>query len=294
MDERASWRAPELGERREVQTRIGPLGVFEAGEGPPVVFVHGLLVNANLWRKVVEPLNADGLRTLVLDLPLGSHPRPAPGDADLAPPTVAAAVADALEALELEDVTLVGNDTGGALSQMLVTSRPERVGRLALTSCDYRDNFPPRLFSYFKVLGRFPALIPAVLAPLRLRPARRLPIAYGWLAKRPIDPLAEDSYILPALRDAGVRRDVVKLIRGVDPRDTRRAADLLGGFSGPALVAWSAQDKVFPRSHAEALAAVLGGARLEWIEDSYTFSAEDNPARLAELIGGFVREEVPA
>src|SRR5262249_47121802 len=143
VKEKATWRDPELGVARELELSQGRLRCFEAGSGSPIVFLHGLLVNANLWRKVVTRLSPD-FRCIALDLPLGAHTLPMPDAADLTPHGLAALVADALEALALEQVTLVGNDTGGALCQIVVTRRPERIGRLVLTSCDYRDNFPPR------------------------------------------------------------------------------------------------------------------------------------------------------
>ena len=291
MKSNAIWRDPALGEPRVLDLRPGRLRYFEAGSGAPIVFVHGLLVNANLWRKVVARLAPD-FRCITLDLPLGAHELPLNADAALAPPDVANLIADALEALELEDVTLVGNDTGGALSQMLITTRPERVGRLVLTSCDYRDHFPPPLFSYLTLLPRVAPLIPALFAGMRLRAPRRLPIAFGRLAKRPIEREAEDSYVLPLLQDKQVRRDAIKVLRGTDKSQTNAAADRLGDFRKPALIAWSADDRVFPKSDAEALAADLPDARLEWVEDAYTFSSEDNPDRLAELIAGFVRQPV--
>ena len=291
---KAEWRSPSLGERRVLDLSGGrKLAYFESGSGAPIVFVHGLLVNANLWRKVVERLSPD-FRCIALDLPLGSHTMPMPEGADLAPPAVAALVADALEALGLEDATIVGNDTGGALCQMVVTTRPERVGRLVLTSCDYRDQFPPAMFAYFKPVARVPGAFKVLFAPMRLRAPRRLPIAFGWLTKRPIDRDAEDSYVLPGMTDSAVERDVKRVIAGIDTRDTNQAADRLGEFDKPALIAWSREDKLFKPAHAEALAKDLPDARLEWIDDAYTFSMEDNPARLAEAIAGFVREPARA
>ncbi len=295
MDDRGRWRAAELGERGEVQTGLGPIRYFSTGEGPAVVMVHGLLVNANLYRKVAPRLAEAGLRAVTLELPLGSHERPAKPSAEVSPGTVAAAIIETIDELGLEDVTLVGNDTGGALCQFAVTTRTRTaIGRLVLTSCDYRDNFPPKAFSYFKLLARAPGAIPPLLAPIRIRKLRRVPLAFGWLAKRPIDKEAEDSYILPTLTDREVRHDLTRFLRNIDKRDTQRAADLLGGFGKPALVAWSKEDRFFPPKHAEALANDLGGARLEWIEDSYTFSAEDQPGRLAELIAAFAREPAEA
>ena len=287
--EKATWRDPALGEARELDLAQGRLRCFEAGTGAPIVFVHGLLVNANLWRKVLPKLSPD-FRCIALDLPLGSHELPMKAMADLSPPGVANLIADAIEALELQDVTLVGNDTGGALCQLLVTSRPERIGRLVLTSCDYRDNFPPAMFSYFKLLPPLSPLMPVVFAPMRLRALRRLPFALGWLTNRPIERQAEDSYILPVLGDRGVRADLNKMISGVDKRLTNEAADHLKEFDRPALIAWSREDRFFKPEHAERLASDLPHARLEWIEGARTFSAEDQPERLAELIAGFVRE----
>jgi pimeloyl-ACP methyl ester carboxylesterase len=200
----------------------------------------------------------------------------------------------ALEALGLEDVTLVGNDTGGALCQIAVTTRPERVGRLVLTPCDYMDNFPPRLFRPLKLVARAPGATQAILTTLRPRAPRRLPLAFGWLTKRPIDPDAEDSYLYPALVDPAVRGELRRVLPAIHPRHTRAAAERLGGFDRPALIAWAREDRLFPARHAEELAQRLPAARLEWVDDSYTFVPEDQPGRLAELIAGFVREAVPA
>ena len=126
-------------------------------------------------------------------------------------------MADAIEALGLEDVTLVGNDSGGAMCQMIVTTRPERIGRLVLTSCDFRDNFPPKLFGYFKPTAAIPGGLLLLAQSLRSGMVRRLPIAYGWLTKRPIDREAEDSYRLPVIQSAAVREDTRNFIKGADP-----------------------------------------------------------------------------
>jgi pimeloyl-ACP methyl ester carboxylesterase len=291
--QRATWRDPDLGHARELDLAQGRLRFFEAGAGAPIVFVHGLLVNANLWRHVVRTLSPD-FRCVALDLPLGSHELPMQRDADLSPAGVANLVADAIETLDLRDVTLVGNDTGGVLCQLLVTRRPERIGRLVLTSCDYRDNFPPPMFRYFELLPAISPLLPVLFAPMRLRAMRRLPFAFGLLTHRQIERRAEDSYILPVLGDRGVRADLNKVIRGVNRRLTNEAADRLRGFHKPALIAWSRDDRLFPPEHAERLASDLPNARLGWIEGARAFSPEDQPERLAELISGFVRQPTAA
>ncbi|HYI99142.1 MAG TPA: alpha/beta hydrolase [Thermoleophilaceae bacterium] len=289
--DRAHWRSPALGDARVLDLPGGRLAYHDVGSGPPIVFVHGLLVNANLWRKVVERLAPD-FRCIALDLPFGAHTLPLPAGAANTPPAAAGMVADALEALDLDDVTLVGNDSGGALCQMLITTRPERVGRLVLTSCDYRDNFPPKLFGYLKPAARVPGLLRLLVQPFRLHLPRRTPIAFGWLTKRPIDRAAEDSYVLPAIHDAGVRRDARAFILGADTAQTNAAADRLRKVRQPALIAWSTEDRAFPLEDGRRLAADLPNSRFDPIDDAYTFSMEDNPERLSELIAGFVREPV--
>jgi pimeloyl-ACP methyl ester carboxylesterase len=289
MNEKATWRDPALGVARELDLPDGRIRCFDGGSGPPIVFAHGLLVNANLWRKVVARLSPE-FRCIALDLPLGSHTLPMPEGADLTPHGLADLIADALEELALEQVTLVGNDTGGALCQMVVTRRPERVGRLVLTSCDYRDNFPPPMFRYFKAAAAIPGAMKLLMLPMRLRAPRRLPFAFGWLVTRPIDSEAEDSYLIAGMTIEGVDRDLKRVIKGIDTRYTNEAADRLGQFEKPVLIAWSHDDRFFKPAHAKRLAQELPNARLAWIENARSLSPEDEPARLAELITSFVRE----
>src|SRR5215831_5846654 len=138
------WRSPALGQARAVELAQGTVEVFERGRGPTIVFAHGWLANANLWRKVVEPLAAR-FHCVVPDLPLGSHRVPLLPGADLTPQGCGALIADLIEALDLSDVTLVGCDSGGAYSQIAVAARPQRVARLLLTSCEtLYDSFPPQ------------------------------------------------------------------------------------------------------------------------------------------------------
>jgi pimeloyl-ACP methyl ester carboxylesterase len=284
----ADFRSPDLGPARTLD--LGGdrrLRVHVTGEGPAIVFVHGALVNANLWRKVVPRL--EGHTRVTLDMPLGSHLEAMPKSADLTPPALADLIADSLNHLELTDVTLVGNDTGGGLSQLVATRRPERIGKLVLTSCDAFENFPPRFFRIVLAPARIPGYIPVGFGGLRLRPLRRLPIAYGWLSNQAPEPEVDDSYVLPVLTKGPIRRDVRKLLKGLDPAYTLDAATKLASWDRPTLIAWSEKDRFFPPEHAERLAKLIPGARLEWIEGARTFSAEDAPERLAGLIGEFAR-----
>jgi pimeloyl-ACP methyl ester carboxylesterase len=293
MIDRTNWRADALGPGQTIDVGGGRrIDAHVTGEGPPIVFVHGLLVNANLWRKVVPRL--EGFTRVTLDLPLGSHIEPMPKGADLRAPALAGMIADVLEALDLTDVTMVGNDTGGGLTQLMAVRRPERVGALVLTSCDAFENFPPRFFRNVLAPARIPGAIPVAFGGLRLRPLRRLPIAYGWLMNEPPESEVDDSYVLPVLTRGVIRRDLRRVLGGFDPAETLDAAAKLTSWDKPALIAWSESDRFLPLSHAERLAKLIPGARLEWIKGARTFSPEDQPERLAELIGGFVRERSAA
>jgi pimeloyl-ACP methyl ester carboxylesterase len=293
MNERASWRAPELGPSQVLDLGAGRrIRAHVTGEGPTIVFVHGALVNANLWRKVVPRL--DSFKRVTLDLPLGSHLEPMPKDADMRPPALADLIAESLEALELDDVTVVGSDTGGGLTQILAVSRPQRIGALVLTSCDAFENFPPRFFRIVLAPARIPGAIPIAFGGLRARTLRRLPIAYGWLTNEQIDADAEDSYVLPALTNKAVARDVRRVLRGLDSKYTIDAALKLAGWDRPALIAWSENDRFFPPEHGVRLAKIIPGARFEQVDDARTFAAEDQPERLAGLIGAFVEEALPS
>jgi pimeloyl-ACP methyl ester carboxylesterase len=280
------WRDPALGEATEVETSGGRIRAFTAGSGEPIVFVHGALVNANLWRKVV-PILAPDFRCVTLDMPLGSHELAMP-QADLSPTGLADLIAEAIGALGLERPTLVGNDSGGALSQIAVARHPDLVGRLVLTSCDAYDEFPPRFFEVLLWPTRYPALARALFAPLRIRALRETPMAFGWLMHSKLDDRAGDSYVLPALTSPESGADFARFMRTANGSYTMEAIEKLRSFDRPVLIAWSRDDKFF---HAgERLASDIPGARLEWIDNARTFSMEDQPERLAELVAGFVRE----
>jgi pimeloyl-ACP methyl ester carboxylesterase len=270
----------------EAKLSQGTIHYRESGAGPPIVFVHGLLVDGRLWRKVT-PLLQERFRCIVPDLPLGSHPKPMNMDADLSPAGLARIVADFLEALDLEDVVLVGNDTGGAISQITAANHPDRIGRLVLTNCDAFENFPPPAFRPLQWGARVPPVLNGLLQGMRFAPMRRLPIAYGWLIKRDFAGAPTREWVEPFLSNREIRRDTAKVLRGIQPRYTIEAAEKLRGFDRPAMLAWAVEDRFFKISYAEKLAATIQGATLERIEDSYTFVSEDQPERLAELIGSF-------
>jgi pimeloyl-ACP methyl ester carboxylesterase len=276
-----------LGEQREVTLPQGTIRYRERGAGEPIVFVHGFLVNGDLWRKVV-PLLSDRARCISPDWPLGSHELPMNGGADLSPPGLARVIVDFLDALGIERATLVGNDTGGALCQIVATIYPVRVRALVLTDCDAFDNFPPKAFHYLKWLTYVPGAIYLVAQSMRISPLRRTPIAFGWLSKTPVERAVMDGWVGPVMRIGGVRRDAAGALKSVSTKYTLEAAEKLRHFDQPALIAWAPDDRFFPFKHGERLAEIIPNARLERVEDSYTFVSEDQPERLAGLVDAFV------
>jgi len=265
----------------------GTIHYRDTGDGPPVVFLHGLLVDGEVWRKVT-PLLESAARSIVPDLPLGSHRIALKEDADLSPASVARLVGDLMAALDLDDVTLVGNDTGGAISQLVALDHGERVGRLVLTNCDCFDVFPPKEFVPMVKAARVPGALYAAMQPMRAAKARRMPMAYGSLAHE-IPDAVTGAWIQPFLDDADIRRDAVAFMRAIDKATMIDAAERLPSLKIPSLVAWGQDDRFFSRELGERLAAVLG-ARLAPIAGARTFVSEDEPEALAGVIRDFVRE----
>ena len=288
MSDGSGFRSPLLGEALDLDLAQGRLQAFRRGSGPPIVFAHGWLANANLWRGVVDRLSAQHT-CIALDLPLGSHRVAMPAGADLSPAGVGELITAALDELELADVTLVGNDSGGAYAQVALAQRADRVGRLVLASCETPyDEFPPAPFDGLPAAAGDLETLGALLGALRDPAVRRLPAAFGLLAKHELDRAASDSYALPASGDPGVLRDVAKAMARASAADVRAAgAALVATFGRPVLLAWAREDPVFPVAHAERYATALQDARLVLIDDAYSFTAEDQPAALAAAIGAF-------
>ena len=272
---------------RRVQIRQGSICYREYGTGAPVVFVHGLMVSGALWRKVAPRL-ANHYHCIVPDWPLGSHNVPLNPDADLSPLGLARLIADFLAALRLGPVTLVGNDTGGALCQIVAAEYPERIARLVLTNCDAFDNFLPPTFRYLQWGAHIPGFVFLTAQAMRWPAVRRLPNAFGLLTKRPLERAVSDAYVGPVISNPAVRREVSKVLKGISPSFTLAAATKLTDFRKPVLLAWAPEDRLFPFAHAQRLSEIFPDARLESIENSYTFVPEDQPERLAGLIDAFM------
>jgi pimeloyl-ACP methyl ester carboxylesterase len=250
-------------------------------DGRPVVFVHGYLMGGGLWRQVSERLAGMGLRCIAPTWPLGAHPEPLRAGADRTINGVAGIVADFLDALDLEDVVLVGNDTGGVVTQLVAVHHPKRLGALVLTSCDAFEHFPPPILKPVLMAAKYKPLFGAATAAMRVPFVRKR--AFAGLAYSDIDALTE-TWVRPAIANPAVAEDLRQFTLSLRTEVTTGVAARLPEFDKPTLIAWSADDTFFELGDGEKLAAIIPNARLEVIPGSRTFSMLDQPDRLAALM----------
>lgn len=274
---------------REIELSAGPIAYEDTGgPGPVVVLLHGLAMDGSVWSQVVQQLRPDH-RCLVPTLPLGSHRKPMREEADLSAPGIARLVAEFLEALDLPEVTLVGNEAG--MFQITAGLYPERLARLVLTPCESFENYPPGLPGRTAQISlRMPGGAFLMAQALRVRPLRRLPLTFGWMAKRPIPQQLLDAWLRPLQSSRGVRRDLTKFIQTSTKEDMLAAAERLRSFDRPALVVWAPEDRVNPPAHGQRWADLLPQGRLLEIPDSYTLMPLDQPGELARAIREFIRD----
>ncbi|MGW4093355.1 alpha/beta fold hydrolase [Nocardia sp. NPDC004750] len=271
-----------------IELPAGRVHYVERGEGPPVVLLHGLLMNHTVWDEVIDAL-PEGFRYLLPDLPLGAHPLPLRPGVDLSLRGLNHLIADFLAALDLRDVTLVHSDWGGALF-LTAYGLDERVGRLIVLPCEAFDNFPPGLPGKMATVAtHLPGGISLALRQLRVRWLRRSPLLFGWMARRPLSDALVRGWTEPGLRDARIRRDLLAYTRSAFPkRELIAHTEALRDFRGDALILWSSAGKVMPRRHGPRLAELIPAARLVEIDDAYVLSMLDQPAAVAEAMSAFL------
>ena len=280
-------------EARSVRTHLGDLEYRDIGPpgrspdtAPVLLLVHLVLAAGDHWDKVVARLS-DRYRCIVPDMPMGGHRLPANEGADLTTPGMARALAELMEALDLDDVTLVGNDTGGAICQVVGADHPERVGRIVLTDCDMYDEFPPKIFFSIPLAAAVPGGIQVLAQILRIKPLWRLPITFGWLT-HDVDGEKVERWAAALRADPAIARDARAAIRGMSTDYTNRAAEALRTADIPLLIVWGADDKAFSRANAERMRDEVPGAELVLVDDAKALVCWDQPDRLAELIAEFV------
>ena len=270
---------------------FGPCAVRVTGEGPPVLLVHGVIVNGHLWDPIVPALAVDH-QVIQPDLPLGAHAHPARRRELVTPEGLADALAALVEALGHEQVVVVGNDSGGAISQVFAARHPDRVRALVLTTCDAFDHFPPTLLKPLKPVLAVPGMVDVLGFLYRFRFVRRSWAGAG-LVITDIDDAMIDPYFDRLSTDRQARRDMAQFVRGCRPALTHAAADELRTFPRPVLLVWGRGDRLFPEADARRLHEMIPGSELAWIEDTKTFSMIDQPERLVAVIRPFL-EGLPA
>lgn len=275
-----------LEDRRTVRIAAGELGYRETGSGTPMLLLHGLVANGRVWRHVAARL-AEHARCIAPDLPLGSH-WPALPDADLSLHGQARIVIELADALGLDEFVVVGNGYGGDIAQVLAVTQPNRVRALVLAATNAYDS-DPWPTKALGVLARLPGAGVIQSVTLRSRFVQRLPIAYGWAAKRPIPDDIMTSYLRP-LRDTAVRNDFRRFLSSLSPTVLAEVSPRLADYPHPALVVWPTEDRVFPVAGARRLVETIPSARWATVADSYSWMPEDQPQVFAELLAAFLRE----
>ncbi len=275
------------GEAHRIQLSLGPIHYEVQGEGKPVVFVHGALTDGSLWDETARELARDH-QVFLPTWPLGSHIEPMKENVELSPRSVAALVAEFIEHLGLEDVTLVGNDSGGAISQLTVVHHPANISRIVLTNCDAFEVFPPKAFEYFTALPKVPGLLTVLSKEMHaFPPIARMPTAFGQLTVGRLASPTLRRWFRPTAKSKAIRRDMAKLLRSVDKQDTIDAGARLGEFDGDALLVWGTQDRHFTLDLAKRLQRAFRNARLVEVPSATTFLSLDEPQLLAREIRAF-------
>jgi pimeloyl-ACP methyl ester carboxylesterase len=262
-------------------------------EGRPVVFVHGFLVDDTLWADVPERLAEAGYRTFAPVWPLGSHPEAMRDGTDLSLRGVAQVVLDFMAALDLEDVVLVGNDTGGGVCQTVVDSDPARIARLVLTNCDAFETFPPFPFDLLFRLARHPGPSRLALQSMRSSFLRNGRLGFGGLVRRDLTPEETLPWVTPYLTDAGVRRDVASFCRAWRRGGLLEVSERMAKFDKPVLLCWAPKDPFLKYELAKRLLATFPDAALVELRDARLFVPLDEPERLTEEIVRWLHQDMP-
>jgi pimeloyl-ACP methyl ester carboxylesterase len=258
---------------------LGP----ENSPHPPVLFVHGGLVDQRVWGTVPDELARKGFRCIVPTWPMGAHTIAVNDGADLSPRGLAAMIRDFVVALDLSDVTLVGNDNGGALCQFVIDAYPDRIGRMVLTNCDAFETFPPFPFNAIFALLRGPKSIKTIATLMRWRALRHSPLGFGLLVTSP-DPELTASWLEPCRTDSRICRDLASALRHIANTDLSEVSSQLTRFTKPVTLLWGMRDRCFKPSLATRLAAQLPNATVVEAPDAKTFVALDSPSILVDII----------
>src|SRR3984885_6848009 len=246
---------------RSVQTPSGRVSYAEAGSGPATLFVHGVVLNKHVWRRQLTGLS-DARRCIAVDLL-------AHGDTEIDPAQDVSVTANAsmltelLDALKIDKIDLVGNDSGGGIAQIFAAANTDRVRTLTLTNCDTHDNWPPEAFRPFMEMAAAGDLASTLNAMLSDKAVYRSPDALGPAYERPetVSDDDIDTYLQPFVRSAQRTRDLQRFLAAFDNRHTVAIESQLRQLRAPTLIAWAIDDVYFPVKWAYWLADAIPGAK---------------------------------
>lgn len=246
---------------RSVQTASGLIGYTEQGTGPVALFVHGVLLNGFLWRHQLEDLS-DIRRCIAVDLLAHGDTEIAP-DQDVSVTGNAKMLKEFLDALHIDKVDLVGNDSGGGIAQIFVALYPERVRSLTLTDCDTHDNWPPEAFKPFLAMAAAGGLRGTLETMLSDKGIYRSPQALGPAYEHP-DQLTDDSierYLRPLVKTEQRTRDLQRFLAAFDNKHTLAIEAKLKTLQAPTLIVWGSDDVYFDVKWSHWLAENIPGTR---------------------------------
>jgi pimeloyl-ACP methyl ester carboxylesterase len=256
----------------------------DTGTGPTILFVHGVYVAGAIWNDVVAELG-DGFRCIAPTWPLGAHGTSTAG-ADIGAEAAAKRIVHFMEALDLNNVTVVANDTGGGLVLASLgdsTLDKSRIGRLVFTNCDSYEHFPPGSFVQIVKLCRFSSAVGgAIIRLLATAPGQAFFLKAVCHTPPPKDRQGE---VFGAFATSAVaRRDAVTVTASLDPALTLRASSAIEAYDKPVTLPWGTDDELFPLAHAERLRDAFPNATLIEIPDCSAFVMLDAPGALADAI----------
>ena len=274
MDGNNPW-----GKWRSVETPSGRIGYFERGSGPAALFVHGVLLNGYLWRHQFEGLS-DIRRCLAVDL-LAHGTTEIEPDQDVSVAANAKMLEEFLDALKIDQVDLVGNDSGGGITQIFAAGNPQRVRTLTLTDCDAHDNWPPEAFKPFLAMAADGGLRGTLEAILANKNIYRSPGALGPAYEHPerVKDETIETYLRPLVRTAEATTNLERFLAAFDNRYTRAIEPKLKTLKAPTLIVWGTDDIYFDVKWSRWLAETIPGTRKRVeLPGARIFFPEERPA----------------
>ncbi len=263
----------------------------EVGTGYPLLFIHGAFSSGKTWRKVVPELSAH-FRCIIPEWPFGGHKTPIQHEMDFTPSGIAELISKVLDSLNLTQVMIVANDTGGAYAQVFTAKYSQKVSSLVLTNCEGFEIFPPKKFQSLKTMVKVPGYLRGMARLFRFTSFLKLNITFGLLSNSLKKEEIYEFYVKEFSENKLIQNDFRQLAAGWDPKYTIEAAKKLSSFEQPVLILWGTEDKLlFPVELGKRLKALFQNGTFVEIPDSMTYVQEDNPKELARNIIRFSKEQ---